>query len=296
MKVTLDLDALVAEGKLTDVEAERLKGFAAAETGALGANILFALGATAVATGVGALLPSLETVIVLGAVMFLAGLAIRMQRIERMALFGQIVMVVGALALSLGLGGLYGELLWVRVAITLGLGLAAIAALSGLLTAMAVLAFAFTITIEVDTWLPTHSLTMAIVALSGLVLALYLLSLRLGSVHERLAIVGMRVAIVLVNAAFYAGSLLGDDGANLPASAFAWAWALALLAFGAWAVMANRRWVVNSVAVFGAMHFFTQWFSVLGAHAASVLGGGLLLILFGLALLRFNQWAARRAG
>ena len=49
MKITLDLDALVADGKLSAAEAERLKGFAARDTGELGSNVLFALGAAAVA-------------------------------------------------------------------------------------------------------------------------------------------------------------------------------------------------------------------------------------------------------
>ena len=113
MKVTLDLDALVATGKLSPAEAERLKGFAAADTGALGANILFALGATAVAGGIGALLPTLETLVALGAVLFGAGFYIRVQNLARMGLFGQIIMTIGALALSAGIGGLYGEQLLV---------------------------------------------------------------------------------------------------------------------------------------------------------------------------------------
>ena len=39
----------------------------------------------------------------------------------------------------------------------------------------------------------------------------------------------------------------------------------------AWAVKANRRWVINLVAVFGAIHFYTQWFERLGADPLSVL-------------------------
>jgi iron complex transport system permease protein len=104
----------------------------------------------------------------------------------------------------------------------------------------------------------------------------------------------MRVAIVMVNVAFFVGSLFGDDRLGLSAMAFSVAWALALLAFGGWAVFANRRWVVNSVAVFGAIHFFTQWFMVLGAQPLSILGGGVLLIVFGLALARFNNWVGQR--
>ena len=294
MKVTLDLDALVAAGRITPEEAERLKGFAAADTGALGANVLFALGATAVACGVGALLPTLETLVALGALLFALGLFIRMQGYPRMQLFAQIILVIGALALCGGLGGLYGENWPVRAGLTLGLAVAAVLARSGLLSGLAVFAFALTITFDPDQWPPNHFLTIVIGALSVLVLALYLVSLRLRPEFERLAIIAARVGIVLVNVAFFAGSIMGDDSLGVTGLTFSIAWALALLAFGAWAVLVNRRWVVNSVAVFGAAHFFTQWFMVLGAQPVSIVGGGLLLIVFGLALARFNTWVGGR--
>lgn len=290
MKVMLDLDALVASGKLTPSEAERLKGYAAAETGALGVNVLFGLGATAVASGIGVLIPTLGTVMVLGAVMFALGLGMRAARIERWSVFAQIIMMIGALALVSSVGALYGELLWVRSALTLGLALAGVLAMSGLLTAMAVIGFATTITIDVDLWTPTHYLAIAIIALSALVLGLYLLSLRLAPAYERLVIVAMRTAILLINGAFLIGSVLGDSVSGWSSTVFAMAWALALLAFGVWAMFANRRWVVNVVAIFAAIHFFTQWFIVLGAQPVSILGGGLLLIAFGLGLARFNSW------
>lgn len=295
MKITLDLDALVAEGKLSAAEADRLKGFAARDTGELGSNVLFALGAAAVATGVGVLLPTLETAAALGAILFAAGFWLRVTRVARWSLFAQIVMVIGALALLGGLGGLYGEQLWVRIALTLVTAIAAVVASSGLLAALSVVALAATITIDVEQWLPTHFLTVAIVVLSALVLGLYLLSLRLKPVQERLAIIAMRTAILLVNGAFFVGSVFGDGLLSLSSITFSVAWALALLAFGGWAVFANRRWVVNAVAVFGAIHFFTQWFMVLGAQPVSILGGGLLLIAFGLALARFNRWVGSRS-
>lgn len=294
MKVTLDLDALMNEGKLTAEEAERLKGFAAADTGTLGTNIFLALGAAVVATGIGVFLPQLETVMLLGAAMFVLGFALHVLRQERWEVFAQIIMVVGALAFSCGLGGLYGEILWVRVALTAGLTVAAILATSGLLAGLAVIAFAATITINVDLWTPSQYLVTAIVALSALVLGLYVWSLRLRPAYEGLAIVAMRTAILLVNGAFFVGSIFGDDSSGWSSGYFTVAWALALLAFGIWAIFNNRRWVVNVVAVFAAIHFFTQWFMVLGAQPLSILGGGLLLIGFGLALARFNKWVSAR--
>ena len=294
MKITLDLDALVADGKLSAAEAERLKGFAARDTGELGSNVLFALGAAAVATGVGVLVPTLETAVALGAVLFAAGFWLRVTRVERWSVFAQIVMVIGALALLGGLGGLFGEHVLVRVALTAATAVAAVLATSGLLAALAVLAFAATITLDVDLWTPTHYLAVAIVALSALVLGLYILSLRLAPAYERIAIIAMRTAILLVNVAFFVGSIFGDELLGWSGLYFSIAWAIALLAFGSWAVFANRRWVVNTVAVFGALHFFTQWFMALGAQPFSILGGGLLLIGFGLGLAHFNRWVGAR--
>jgi iron complex transport system permease protein len=117
----------------------------------------------------------------------------------------------------------------------------------------------------------------------------------------------------MVNFGFWIGSLWGDrlvllrsmlakapsgEGIDLeavrpviPDWAFSIGWAAALLAVGAWAVRANRRWAVNVVAVFGAIHFYTQWFERLGASPVSVLLGGLLMLAFALTLWRFNQRA-----
>ncbi|MET3924811.1 hypothetical protein [Devosia sp. 2618] len=293
MKITLDLDALVANGKLTTADAERLKGYAAEDTGALGTNVFLALGAAVVAAGVGVLVPTMETAIAIGVLLTGIGLWLRIARVERWALFGQIVLIIGVLAFVGGVGALFGELIWVRALLTIGLAVAAVGARSGMLAALAVLAFAASIIINPDLDSAQY-LTISIVILAALVLGLYILSLRLPHAYERLAIIAMRTAILLVNVAFFLGSLLGDSSLGLSSVFFSIAWALAMAAFAIWAVFANRRWVVNTMAVFGAIHFFTQWFSALGAQPLSILGGGLLLIAFGLGLAWFNRWVGIR--
>ena len=65
-------------------------------------------------------------------------------------------------------------------------------------------------------------------------------------------------------------------------------WAVLLLGVGVWGVYANRRWVVNAAAVFGALHFYTQWFEYLGPNPLAVLGAGILLVVFGLLLRWIN--------
>jgi hypothetical protein len=289
MKITLDLDLLVSQGKLSLSEAERLKSFAAQETSTLGSNIFLAFGIVAVVIGAGVLLPSLQTVLVLGGLLFALGLGLILGKVERWAVFAQIMMVAGALALGGSIIVLFGESLLVKLILSAGLAAAAVAATSGLLAALAVLMLAAAIMTGTETWDPTNYLVVTIGILSALVLALYILSLRLQPAYERITIIAMRTAILMINVAFLVGSLFGDSMLDVPGLAFTIVWALALIGLGTWAVFANRRWVVNSVGVFGALHFFTQWFLALGAQPFSILGGGLLLIGFGLALARFNQ-------
>ena len=75
MKITLDISKLVEDGKLTAAEAERLKTLASHETGSFGINILVAFGVIAVAAGAVALVPAPATAVLIGLILFAAGLA-----------------------------------------------------------------------------------------------------------------------------------------------------------------------------------------------------------------------------
>jgi hypothetical protein len=102
-----------------------------------------------------------------------------------------------------------------------------------------------------------------------------------------------------VNFGFWVGSLWGDTpgqpgwaargSQTIPDWAFALAWAAALISAGSWAARENRRWVVNLVAVFGAIHFYTQYFERLGASPGTILTAGLVAIGIALALFRYNR-------
>ena len=154
------------------------------------------------------------------------------------------------------------------------------------------------------------------VLFSALALGLYLISQRVQADYERISLVAARMSLVLVNFGFWIGSLWGDRlrlyryivyndpkggpeftayGAVIPPYVFSIGWALALIAAGIWGVRAGRRWVVNLAAVFGGIHFYTQWFEHLGANAFSVLAGGILLIVIAFALRMLNRNAALAA-
>ena len=73
---------------------------------------------------------------------------------------------------------------------------------------------------------------------------------------------------------------------------FAGLWALALIAVGAWGVKRNRRFVVNTAAVFASIHFYTQWFEYLGATPVTVILSGVVVVGIALGLWKYNRLAA----
>lgn len=314
MKITLDLSKLVEEGKLTAEEGARLRGLAAQDTGSLAINILIGFGVVAVSGGAMALVPTPATALVLGVATFAVGLGFVIRRNEQWSLLAQVCLVVGALlfcgaVLVLGQGALSAMLI-----VTATLAAAAIIARSGLLTAAAVLALGACLGARAGYWHATYALAIyepavTVVLFSALALATYYVSKRLAADYERLALVAARTSVFMVNFGFWIGSLWGDNlrlprsllhndpnpvlhdtGPDIiPPVAFSAAWAIALLAVGLWAMHANRRWVVNVAAVFGAIHFYTQWFDKLGPQPLSFLLGGVLMLVFAFALWGFNK-------
>lgn len=284
MKITLDLTDLVTKGQLTQAEADRLKGLAIKDTGALGVNILMAFGALAVSLGIGILVPTVFTAIALGAVFFMVGFGLTLAREERWGVFAQICMVIGALAFTGGLSALAGGNFWVNVTLTLLTAAAAVLARSGLLMAIAVLALTATVGTAYTGWNQLGGASVVTIAVLAVVaIGLYLLSLRIKA-YENLLIVGARTAAFTINLVFLFGSLFGDDLVNVDKEVFTVVWAVLLVGVGIWGMWRGRRWVVNTAAVFGAIHFMVQWFVFLGASPGSILGGGVMMIVLGFAL------------
>ena len=317
MKITLDLAKLLEEGKLTPAEAERLRAMAANDTSSLAINILVGFGVVAVSGGTLALLPTLLTVIVLGLALAAFGLVLTLLGREQWSLLAQICLVVGALLFC---GGVYafGEgSLAAMLLVTAALAATAIVARSGLLMVAAVLALAGCLGARASYWDAAYTLTIyeplvTIVLFSLLALGAYYLSKSLAADYERLALIAARTSVFMVNFGFWIGSLWGDhsllirallqrdasvlthfpDSPELiPPLDFVIGWAVVLIGAGIWAVRENRRWVVNVVAVFAAIHFYTQWFERLGLEPLSVLLGGLLMLAFALGLWTFNKRA-----
>ena len=315
MKVTLDLTRLLEQGKISQAEFDKLRALAAHETGSLAFNILIGFGVAAVSVGAVALVPEPLTAAVVGAAVLAFGMVLVLARSQQWALLAQICLCVGALIFAGGIVVIDEGSLRALLLVTVVFTGTAIAARSGLLMVAAVLALASCIGARTGYWHATYALsitepTLTVVLFSLLALATYHLSKRLKSDYERLAVMAARTSVFLVNLGFWIGSLWGDrlvpirslsdflkppDAAavvvELPPWLFSVGWALALLITGIWATHAGRRWVVNVVAVFGAIHFYTQWFDKLGPSPLAFLLGGLLMLAFGLGLWTFNRRA-----
>jgi len=309
MKITLDISKLVEEGKLTREEADKLTALAAHDTGSLGINILIGFGVIAIAAGAVALVPTPLTAVSLGLALFAAGCAIVLNRVQQWILLGQICLVIGALmfgggVIAYGAGSLASMLI-----VTAAFALAAIAARSSLLMALAVLAASACLGARTGYSDAVYSLaifepTLTVVLFSALALIAYQASQRLPADYERLAITAARTSLLLINFGFWIGSLWGDplmllrsmnakdaslDKTVIPATVFSILWAVVLLGAGIWAVQVNRRWLVNLVALFAGIHFYTQWFERLGATPLSVLLGGVVMLASAFALWMFNR-------
>jgi hypothetical protein len=81
---------------------------------------------------------------------------------------------------------------------------------------------------------------------------------------------------------------------HIPDYGFVVAWAVVIVAVGIWGARVNRRWVVNTAATFGAIHFYTQWFERLGAQPWAIIVAGLTVVAVAVALWRYNL--ARNGG
>ena len=298
MKVTLDLDELLREGKITPAEYEKLSQFASQSTGTLAFNILIGFGIIAVSSAALALVPTPATGIIVGLGILALGIFLLKSELEQWTLLTNICILVGALMTGGGIiASGQGSLISI-ISVTFLFAVVGILVRSNLLIVLATLMLSASIGARTGYYHASYFLVIeepltTVILFSLFSLGLYHLSLRLPPRYESLAITSSRTGVFLVNFGFWVGSLWGERGEKgvtiIPDIVFAIAWAIALIATGIWGWRQNRRWVVNIVATFGGIHFYTQWFENLGASPGTLLIGGLLALGFAVGLRIINS-------
>jgi iron complex transport system permease protein len=308
MKIVLDVDRLLHDGRINREEYDRLKSLAAHDTGSLAFNILVGFGVIATAGGILALLPGGATALLLGLALAIGGLLLSASFQKEWGLLGAILVVVGSITtagsiLVLTEGSLIGFLTVAAMFLC-----AAVVARSGLLAAMSVLALASATGGETAYghamyMLAIYHPTLTVGLFSVLSLVAYVMSQSLPLDYRRLALIFSRTSLFIVNLGFWIGSLWGDSALHayatpqpwydlgLPPLVFVIGWAVGLLATGIWGAATNKRWVVNLAAVFGAIHFYTQYFELLGPRPEAILFAGLLALAIAFAIVNYNKRA-----
>ncbi len=298
MKVTLDLDQLLNDEKITQFEYDKFSALGAKSTSSLVFNILIGFGVVAVSCAALALVPSPTTAIVIGLCILTLGLVLLRNSSEQWKVLANICILVGALMAG---GGTVIEAkgsLLSFLSVTLIFALAGIFARSTLLAVLATLMLSASVGARTGYFHASYFLVIrepiiTIILFSLLAVSLYQLSKRLSPEYERISIASSRTAVFLVNFGFWVGSLWGDKTETgeiiISDSSFAVLWAVALVATGIWAWKQNLRWVLNTVATFGGIHFYTQWFENLEASPGTILVAGLIALGFAVGFKKLNN-------
>lgn len=313
MKILIDVDALEEAKVLTPKLAATLRTHAIRSTGSAAINILLAFGAIAVAAGITSLIPSAVAVAFMSAGFILLGCLIR-KRFEQWRKLGNIWMVIGALTLCGSVGYLIGNPLTSSLIAAAILFYVAYLAESRLLIALTPLALISAIGGSTGYWHACYAIsveepTITIILFSVLAYASWIFAKKSKGIIQSLTIVFARMCVILVNMGFWIGSLWGDNpgqlwgdessrydintgdyiAAAIPETAFIAAWAVVLILAGIWGAKNGRRFMVNTVATFAAIHFYTQWFENIGLSPVSVIIAGVATIAIGLGLWRYNH-------
>jgi iron complex transport system permease protein len=324
MKHVVDVAKLEAEGLISADQAAEIRKRAASETAALAINTLSTIGIMAVVGGIVVLEPSPMVAAVLGFVLAAAGLALGIWRAAGFGFLAGVLTVIGALVhCGAIIAWTDGNLLAFAYAV-LVFSASGIVLRHGFLVALAVFALAGLLGSSTGYWRGSYGLwireaTVTVIVFSLIVALAFAFGPRLKPAYARLARIAGLLAFVWVNFGFWVGSIFGDRpgftwlhadliyGSNpnrwsllrelrqgaflIPDIFFAGAWAVALIGLGIWAALRNQRGMMNAVVVFGAIHFYTQWFEHMRTTPVTVIAGGIIAVAIAFGLWRYNQKA-----
>jgi len=300
VKVTLDLDVLLDEGKITQKDHDKFSGFSAKTTSSLGFSVLIAFGVVAIIAGLLILVPSEEVAIGVGFLILVSGIGTLRSESDQWRLLANIFVVLGALLFGGGILMLskhFEPSILTILFVIITYALAGVLARSSFLMVLSVFLSSSLIGAMTGYGFATYVLRIenpitTIMLYTALGIGLYQVSKNVDIKYESVALAGAKSSVFLVNFGFWIGSLWGSteyickEGqsfgcervTHVSPEIFSILWALAIIAAGVWAVKNNRRWTLNVVSTFGGIHFYTQWFENFGAEPDTLIFLGILTL------------------
>lgn len=322
MKITIDIDQLLSQGRITSAEYARLKILATENASHLFLNLLISFGVVAAVLGLLLLVPNADMTLGLGLVVAISGMVLG--QIEegggRLALLYTIMISIGTLLASGGIIALTEASVLGHMLVTLLCSVGGVVSKRKALLVMGTLSLSATIGAMAMYGHASYGLVirqplLTVLVFSTLGLSMLYCSFSLSWDYERLALTVARTSFVLVNFGFWVGSLWGDDlwfwrsrqaadndnyedtrmywklgyGEVIPRLVFVVTWALGLIALGAWGARMGRGWVVNAAATFGGIHFYTQYFERFGNSPMTMLVAGVAALAACVASTKYND-------
>ena len=305
MKIVLNIKELLEEGKINQTEYDKLLSLSKNETGSLALNLLIGFGIIMVCVGVITLTQSASTALIMGLLTFLIGLFIQFKGTKEWSVLSSCCSISGVLIFIGGMNiwlieAILSESVFLPLAMnveiltTFILIASSVFLKSNILAAFSVLSIAQITGAGTDYFMASYTIwvsspVVTIVLFSALAFFLYYLSRSTLSRYENILITGSRTSVLVTNFGFWVGSLFGGGDLEVSSELISMAWALALIGFAVWGWRANRRWVVIVSSIFGAIHFYTQWFTILEMEPVSVVIGGVIAIGIGIGIKRLDS-------
>ena len=308
MKIVLNIKELLEEGKINQAEYDKLFSLSKNQTGSLALNLLIGFGIIMVCIGVITLTQSAFTALIMGLLTFLIGLFIQFKGTKEWSVLSSCCSISGVLIFTAGINlwafwvydtdflGFANSLdrLHAQILTTVILMVASAFLMSNILATLSILSIAQLVGAGTSYFTGSYAISVSspvvtIVIFSVMAFLLYYLSRSILSRYENILITGSRTSVLVANIGFWVGSLWGGEELEVSPELISIAWALALFGFAVWGWRANRRWVVTVASIFGAIHFYTQWFTILDMEAASVVVGGVIAIGIGIGIKRLDS-------
>ena len=305
MKIVLNIKELLEEGKINQAEYDKLLSLSKNETGSLALNLLIGFGIIMVCVGVITLTQSASTALIMGLLTFLIGLFIQFKGTKEWSVLSSCCSISGVLIFIGGMNiwlieAILSESVFLPLAMnveiltTFILIASSVFLTSNILAALSILSIAQITGAGTDYFMASYTIwvsspVVTIVLFSALAFFLYYLSRSTLSRYENILITGSRTSVLVANFGFWVGSLFGGGDLEVSSELISMAWALSLIGFAVWGWRANRRWVVIVSSIFGAIHFYTQWFTILEMEPVSVVIGGVIAIGIGIGIKRLDS-------